>query len=306
MKRAAPPLVVLLAAVLTSALPARANDVAASAAEEVGAPEVAEGSAPQAAERALTGLQSLAQKIGPSVVRLAVIGSEGERGNGTGFIIDESGVLVTNHHVVHRAGGEMYAVFRDGTKVAVLGSLALDKEHDLALLKIDRHGGPALSIAPSSSIHVGQEVLLVGSSFGFDQSLGVGIVSALRPDGYPEEYKKRMKKMRREIGEGPLLQHTVTAAPGASGSPIVDREGRVVAVHHSGFGDSEINFAAHADALTALLARTDLSAAPRPVGRDLKKNLLISAGVFGGLALLAFAVPKAAAARGRRRKRVLH
>lgn len=243
------------------------------------------------AEEGTAAIVPLAGRVGESVVRLAIFNGEDEKGNGTGFLIREDGIVVTNHHVVDHASGKMYAIFRDGKKVPVLGSLALDEEHDLAVLKIEGAGYPILELAEGKSIQVGQQVLLIGSSFGFDQSVGLGIVSALRPEGYPEEWKKKMKKSNAKIVLGPLLQHTVTAAPGASGSPLVDADGKVVSIHHSGFGDSEINFSAHVDALRALLAKTDLGAAPVPVGSNLLQNLLISAAVFGGMGLLVAAVP---------------
>jgi hypothetical protein len=137
---------------------------------------------------------------------------------------------------------------------------------------------------------VGQPVFLIGSSSGLDQSLGTGIVSALRPDGFPEEWKKRYRGAGEKIVAGPIIQHTAASSSGSSGSPVVDLQGRVVAAHHSGIFGTPIYFGAHADALRALLARTNLEATPKPFGPSVSRNLLISAAVIATIAAL-FAGP---------------
>jgi S1-C subfamily serine protease len=233
-------------------------------------------------------LSALSAQVGSSIVRLSVIHAGQERGNGTGFIIRRDGVVVTNHHVVRDAGADFVAVFRDGTRRKVLGSLALDEDHDLALIKIEPGEYAALTLAAGEGIRVGQPVFLIGSSAGLDQSLGTGVVSALRPDGFPEEWKKRYREAGEKIVAGPILQHTAASSPGSSGSPVVNLEGKVVAVHHSGIFGTPIYFGAHADALRALLVRTNLDAAPRAFGPNVARNLIISAAVFGTLAALYF------------------
>lgn len=229
---------------------------------------------------------AIAQQAGAAVVRLGVFRGEDEVGNGTGFFIRQDGIVVTNHHVVDGIQGEMYAFLRDGRKIQALGILALDEEHDLAILKVDGTGFPVLELADPSTFKVGQPIVLIGSSKGFDQSVGVGIVSAIRTDGYPEQIKKLMEKAGESKKLGPLIQHTATAAPGASGSPLVDFSGRVVSVHHSSWGGgSEINFSAHADAVRTLMTKTDLDALPAQLGPNRLKNLAISAAIFSSIAL---------------------
>jgi len=227
-------------------------------------------------------VNAVAERIGPSVVRLAIVGGA-EEGNGTGFFVREDGIVVTNHHVIDDVPEKLMAVLRDGRKLRVLGSLADDEPHDLALLRVEGGGYPALTLAPSDAIRVGERLILVGSPLGFDQSVGTGILAAVRAD-YPEEWKKRDARAGRK-GTGPLVQHTVTSAPGASGSPLVDDMGRVVGVNHSGFDGTDINFGAHVDALRALLAKTDLNATPKRIGPNVSRNLIVSAvlfAVFGG------------------------
>lgn len=229
-------------------------------------------------------------RVGGSVVRLSFRDGGEERGNGTGFIVRRDGVVVTNHHVVEGVPSELIAVFRDGTRRKVLGSLALDEEHDLALIRIEAGDYAALPLATGEGIKVGQPIFLIGSSWGLDQSLGTGVVSALRPDGFPEEWRRRYRAAGEKIVAGPIVQHTAASAPGSSGAPVVDLDGRVVAVHHSGVHGFPIFFGAHADALQALLARTNLDATPKPLGPNVARNLLISAAFFAALVAL-FAVP---------------
>jgi S1-C subfamily serine protease len=225
-------------------------------------------------------------RVSGSVVRISLTDGDEEQGNGTGFIVRRDGIVVTNHHVVEDANSDFVAVFRDGTKRKVLGSLALDEDHDLALLRIEAGDYPALTLSPGEAIKVGQPVFLIGSSAGLDQSLGTGVVSALRPDGFPEEWRKRYEEANEKMVAGPILQHTASSSPGSSGSPIVDLEGRVVAVHHSQITGSPIYFGAHADALRALLARTNLDAPPTPLGPNMARNLLISAAVLAAIGAL--------------------
>jgi S1-C subfamily serine protease len=229
-------------------------------------------------------VKAVAERIGPSIVRLSNVDRGEEAGHGSGFFVAD-GVIATNHHVIDAVDGDLRAVLRDGKKLTVLGSLADDEVHDLALVRVEGSGQPVLPLAPSDEIHVGERVIAVGSPLGFDQTVSIGIVSALRDD-YPEEWKKHDPTLKGRGKAGPLVQHTASIAPGSSGSPLVDDQGRVVGVNHSRIEQADLFFAAHADALRALLAKTDLKAPPKPLGPNVRRNLLISGGAFALLALV--------------------
>lgn len=199
-------------------------------------------------------------------------------GNGSGFAVTDDGVLATNSHVV-RGGQALTAVAKNGDRFDVLGILADDPEHDLALVRIAPTSGTrasttALPLAPADSLAVGQDVFVIGASQGLDQSFSVGLIAAIR-DALPEGYSDpRGAKL------GPFVQHTATAAPGSSGSPVLDAQGRVVAVHHSGIAGTGIHFGAHVRLLADLMAATDFAATPVPLGPKVGRNLAISAAVF--------------------------
>lgn len=155
-------------------------------------------------------------------------------------------------------------------------------------MRIEGQPFPPLPLASAGDVHVGDQVLALGSPLGFDQSVSAGVVSAVRAD-YPSEWKNGHK-----VKAGPLVQHTATLAPGSSGSPLVDKQGRVVGINHSLVGSEGANlyFAAHVSALHSLLAKTDLHASAKRIGSSVQSNLLISAAVFAALAALLFGVTR--------------
>jgi len=227
----------------------------------------------------------LAKVAAPSVVRLSIGGSgDDERGHGTGWLLTRDGVVCTNHHVIDGVRRGMVAVFGDGATRRVLGVLADDAKNDLALIRIEGGGYQPLPLADVDDVKTGMRVFLLGSTLGYDQTAGVGIVSAVRADGLPPKIRERLAhQLERVATEGPIVQHTATSGPGASGSPILDVRGRVVAVHHSGIDGSGMGFGARVDAVAQLVARTDLTATPVPFGSNTWRNLAISAGVLGTL-----------------------
>ncbi len=241
----------------------------------------------------------LVAAVGPSVVQLVEKDRDRTGRQGTGFFVREDGVVATNHHVIAGADYPMFAVLRDGRSVRVLGVLSDDPVHDVALVRVEGSGYPALPVAPLESIHDGQRIMLVGSPMGFGGSVFFGTLSAIRSE-MPDEWKKRNARVG-NLTQGPFVQHSIAAGPGSSGSPLLDMDGRVVGVNHSGVEGVEIGFGAHASLLKDLMARTDYAAKPTPIGPDVKKNLLVSGGVLGGAAALGLGVWLFVRWRGRAR-----
>jgi Do/DeqQ family serine protease len=137
---------------------------------------------------------------------------------GSGVIVDPSGLIVTNHHVIKDAQ-EIRVVLSDRREFEAKVLLS-DEHSDLAVLKIDAHGErlPTLPLGNSDDLEVGDLVLAIGDPFGVGQTVTSGIVSALA----------------RAIGVGDFRSFIQTDAPinpGNSGGALVDLDGKLVGIN---------------------------------------------------------------------------
>lgn len=170
--------------------------------------------------RAVVGV---AERMGPSVVSIRVSAENGRggtgQGAGSGFVIAPDGFIVTNHHVVDRAGS-VDVVFTDGRELSarVVGT---DAATDLALLRVAEGGLAPVEIARSENLRVGQLVIAIGNPLGFQSTVSTGVVSALG------------RSLRSQSGRliDNVIQTDVALNPGNSGGPLVDSRGRVVGVN---------------------------------------------------------------------------
>jgi serine protease Do len=137
-----------------------------------------------------------------------------QRGVGSGFIVSQDGVVLTNAHVVDGAD-EVFVKLTDRRefKAKVIGT---DKRTDVAVLKIEGTRLPTIGIGAASSTKVGEWVVAIGSPFDLDNSVTAGIVSA----------------KSRETGDFlPLIQTDVPINPGNSGGPLINMRGEVVGIN---------------------------------------------------------------------------
>jgi S1-C subfamily serine protease len=144
-----------------------------------------------------------------------------ERGQGSGFIYDPSGLLITNAHVVEGSNRVMVGL-SDGRRVegTVVGA---DRVTDLAVVRLG--GGGAWPVAPlgnSEALQVGDWVIAVGNPFGLDQTVTLGIVSSLNRNAA----KLGITDKRLE-----LIQTDAAINPGNSGGPLLDADGAVVGIN---------------------------------------------------------------------------
>jgi len=141
-----------------------------------------------------------------------------QRSLGSGFIISKDGYIVTNNHVIEEAD-EVKVNLPDSDKPLPAKVVGRDPEMDLALLKIEDGGNlPYLEFGDSAKLKVGQWVMAIGNPFGLENTVTVGIISA----------------MGRIIGAGPFdnfIQTDASINPGNSGGPLLDMEGRVIGVN---------------------------------------------------------------------------
>lgn len=146
-------------------------------------------------------------------------GNKGEKqvqSMGSGFIVSEDGIVLTNNHVIDGAD-EIFVRFNDRSelKAKLIGS---DKRSDLAVLKVEAHDLPAVKLGKSKKLKVGEWVFAIGSPFGFDYTVTAGIVSAKGRSLPSENYV-------------PFIQTDVAINPGNSGGPLFNMEGEVVGIN---------------------------------------------------------------------------
>ncbi|MEP7121707.1 MAG: trypsin-like peptidase domain-containing protein [Byssovorax sp.] len=232
-------------------------------------------------------LSDLAAKTTPSVVLLTVEDSAGRKlGTGTGFFASTDGRIITNHHVIE-GGAKITATLSDGSRRAILGVLASDERRDIAILAADGGASPALALGSSTGVRPGDEVVVIGSPRGLSGTLSVGIVSAIRAHGLGDEPDEQIKT------ESWGIQITAAISPGSSGSPIMTKSGEVVAVAVGTLnGAQALNFGVPIEVARGMLGEIGPNARPAPLGgddaHDLRRNLIISGGIFGAIGLLFF------------------
>jgi serine protease Do len=186
-------------------------------------------------------IESLVRAVDPSVVQIFTSGlAAGEgvvagqsdlvtpvRANGSGVVVDSEGFVITNAHVVRGASririevpvapaGQSLLARR--SRVATARLVGFDEETDIAVLKIEASGLRALPFGDSDALKAGQVVLAFGSPMGLQNSVSLGIVSAVARQLEPES---------------PMvyIQTDASINPGNSGGPLVDAKGRLVGLN---------------------------------------------------------------------------
>jgi serine protease Do len=194
-------------------------------------------------EQLSSAYQMISQRVGPSVVHINTLGSApasitslslpGSRtlprrspldGQGSGFVVDADGYIVTNYHVVREAR-EIRVALSDGRRV-VGEVVGVDSETDLAVIRVNADGLIAADWGDSDETDVGALVWAVGSPFGLERSITSGILSA---------------KHRAGLAGTPyqdFLQTDAAVNPGNSGGPLVNARGTVVGVNTAIVGDA--------------------------------------------------------------------
>jgi serine protease Do len=163
----------------------------------------------------------LFKRLAPAVVTIVMLDESGrEVAGGTGFVIDNAGTTVTNHHVIDE-GQKINVKFMEGAVYEDITMLADDPANDLALLRLTlakpKAGKPptfeALKLGNSDAVVVGERAISIGNPLGLDHTLTDGLVSA-----------------RRMIEGRPWIQMSVPVSPGNSGGPLFNMRGEVIGV----------------------------------------------------------------------------
>ena len=160
-------------------------------------------------------------------------------GGGSGFIVDSSGIVLTNKHVVVDKDAEYTVVMPDEEKYSAR-VVARDPINDVAILKVEGKGFPTLVLGDSTKIILGQSVVAIGNALGeFKNTVSVGIVSGLsRFITAVTDMKGHTERLRG------LIQTDAAINPGNSGGPLVNLRGEVIGINSAVvFGAQNIGFA---------------------------------------------------------------
>ena len=176
-------------------------------------------------ERPVGSVAEISQRVLPSVVSIEANSRTGGA-TGSGFVIDSSGYILTNNHVITdsvESGGEISVRLNNGSQYSakVVGR---DSSYDLAVLKITGATLKALQFGDSDKVAVGDSVIAIGSPLGLTGTVTLGIISA----------KDRAVTAGESQAENSFINALQTDAainPGNSGGPLVDATGAVIGVN---------------------------------------------------------------------------
>jgi S1-C subfamily serine protease len=197
-----------------------------------------------------------------------------QEGQGSGFIIDKDGHILTNYHVIENAREvEVTLHNKKKYKATVIGR---DRSHDLAVIQIKAPGLVAATLGDSKPLVVGQKVYAIGNPFGLNGTMTRGIISSVRPIRTPEGG---------EIDEA--IQTDAAINPGNSGGPLLNSRGEVIGINSliltGGSNQSAgIGFAIPIDTAKAVLndlitigrvRRPSLGIRTLPIGPELSQEL---------------------------------
>jgi S1-C subfamily serine protease len=141
------------------------------------------------------------------------LGARGDTvGTGTGFVVGDDGLFVTNYHVVQVADSLAVETL-EGKRFAEVGLVAADPEHDLALLRVEKAALTPLRLGSDAEAAVGDPVFVMGNPMGMYGTFSDGMVSGKRP-----------------VEGVSMLQISAPISPGSSGGPVMNDRGEVIGV----------------------------------------------------------------------------
>ena len=183
--------------------------------------------------------RSLTQKVKDAVVTIRHMDRAGnENGVGTGFVIDSDGLVATSLHVIGEAR-MVEVLFADGSRHEPVAVHAWDRALDLAVLRLDRKGLPALSLGDSDALASGEKVIAVGNPMGLERSVVSGLISGFR-----------------RFDHSRMIQLAIPIEPGNSGGPLFNPRAEVLGLlNMKSTLTANLGFATPINALKPLLAR---------------------------------------------------
>jgi hypothetical protein len=185
-------------------------------------------------------LEELAAQATRAVVLIDAETTSGNR-QGSGFLVDSDGLILTNHHVV-RDARSLRVKLASGDLYDVVTILATDDRRDLAVLQVAGFDLPSLPLGNSDSVRIGHPVVLIGSPLGLENTVTTGVLSGRRQE--PEGFQ--------------LMQISAPASRGSSGGPVLSQKGLVVGIASSQMQVGQnLNFAVPINYARGLLQHLD-------------------------------------------------
>jgi hypothetical protein len=199
--------------------------------------------------------QEIVKRSSLAIVRVEAQGPDGEQ-FGTGFIVDKSGIVATNFHVI--AGtSDIKIKLNDGSHYPVLNVLNVDPMRDLVIVKFkpDRDM-PTLRLGDSSKVATGEKIVAIGNPLGvFENTVSEGLISSIREVCSTKDVSENNPSCP---GELTLLQISAPISQGSSGGPLFNTVGEVVGVTTAIIAQGQlINFAMPANYLKPLLQKQE-------------------------------------------------
>jgi len=167
------------------------------------------------------------ENYGNAVVLIASFNeTDASLSQGSGFIVDSNGLIVSNYHVVAHAY-RMVVQLISGETFTDITLVDFDSTRDIAVLKVKEMKLPCVHLADSDSVKVGQKVVVIGNPKGLSNTVSNGLLSGVR-----------------DLGEGfKVFQMSAPISPGSSGSPVFDEEGNVIGIATASIGGGQnLNF----------------------------------------------------------------
>lgn len=273
---------------LTTVLPSRLSDLAFWLRPENGSPlQLTEAQAAPAFNQDELNNIGVYKRVLPSVVNITsrqvvfnfFYGAVPQEGQGSGFVLDTAGHVLTNYHVIAGANRGIQ-VMLSNKKTYAAKVIGTDKTHDLALLQINAPNLTPATLANSSELAVGQEVYAIGNPFGLAGTMTRGIISSIR-----------QVKTGETTAIDDAIQTDAAINPGNSGGPLLNSRGEVIGINtmiasNGAEQSSGIGFAIPINTAKAVLAdltrygrvkRPSLGIVSYAIGPDLAEQMGLAA-----------------------------
>jgi S1-C subfamily serine protease len=203
-------------------------------------------------------IPQIVKKVSPGVVSIAVASTELGRDGiaqssdniGTGFVIDASGIIVTNQHVVSNANG-VYQVVTSENKTYKAKKIIRDEVNDIAIIIVEAKDLATVDLGNSDQIQVGETVIAIGTPLGeYPGSVTVGVISGL---GRSVKTSGGFWEVAKEYEN--VIQTDAAVNPGNSGGPLLNLSGEVIGVNFATTGGADnISFALPANLIKQKVA----------------------------------------------------